>query len=71
MSEFSAYVEHIQLIQLKLSFQKHKLLTMNFTMNQGIMDYCLFSPNAQRITFVANKLVVQSFLWVLNAVSKK
>ena len=37
---------------------------------QGIIDYCLFRPNAQGITFVASKLVVQSFLCALNAVQR-
>ena len=60
----------IQLIQLRLSFQKRKLLTMSV---QGMMEYYIvyLGSDAQGITFVARKLVVQSFLCALDAVSKK
>ena len=36
-----------------------------------MMDYCVFSPDIQRITFVASKFAAVSLLCAVDAVSKK
>ena len=50
-SDFTFKLNVIQLIQLRLSLQKRKLLTMSV---QGMIDICL-GPNAQGYTFEASK----------------
>ena len=36
-----------------------------------MMDYCVFSPDTQGITFVASKFAAVSFLCALDGVAKK
>ena len=56
----------MQLIQLRLSFQKRKLWTMSAQVTMGLEIY--LGPDSQEIT---SKFFVASFLCVLDAVSKK